>query len=127
LLDECYIFSGMSSKTMTAQNSPSFERSEILIPILDGLEANDQTLFSRNIAPLILTRLASQGMSFSSRPWTWYFRVSETRSPSVATTFFRQCDTFLKTRTWRILKILRREMALAQTRAGLSDGGIGMW
>jgi hypothetical protein len=51
---------------MTAQNSPSFERSEILIPILDGLEANDQTLFSRNIAPPILTRLASQGMSFSS-------------------------------------------------------------
>ncbi len=51
---------------MTAQNSPSFERSEILIPILDDLEANDQTLFSRNIAPPILTRLASQGMSFSS-------------------------------------------------------------
>src|SRR5260370_34356355 len=59
-------FPFMPSKPMTAQNSPSFERSEILIPILDDLEANDQTLFSRNIAPPILTRLASQGMSFSS-------------------------------------------------------------
>ena len=44
----------------------SFERSEILIPILDDLAANDQTLFSRSIAQPILARLASQGMSIST-------------------------------------------------------------
>jgi hypothetical protein len=44
----------------------SFERSDILIPILDDLAANDQALFSRSIAPPILTRLASQGKGVST-------------------------------------------------------------
>src|SRR5260221_3298772 len=44
----------------------SFERSDIVIPIVDDLAANDQALFSRSIAPPILTRLASQGMGVST-------------------------------------------------------------
>jgi hypothetical protein len=51
---------------ISMSNSLSFKRSEILIPILDDLAADDQTLFSRNIAPPILTRLANQGMSVST-------------------------------------------------------------
>jgi hypothetical protein len=44
----------------------NFERNEILIPILDDLAVHDQSLFSRNIAPPILTRLHSQGLGVSS-------------------------------------------------------------
>jgi len=47
-------------------NSITFERSEILIPLLNDLEANDQTLFSRSIAPPILSRLSSQGIGVST-------------------------------------------------------------
>lgn len=44
----------------------NFERSDILRPILDNLEIDDRTLFSRNIAPPILTRMAAQGLHVSS-------------------------------------------------------------
>jgi hypothetical protein len=44
----------------------NFERSDILRPILDNLEVDDRTLFSRNIAPPILTRMAARGLHVSS-------------------------------------------------------------
>jgi len=50
---------------MTAQNSPSFERSEILLPILDDLGARNQTLFPA-IQQKILGQFSASGLATSS-------------------------------------------------------------